>query len=296
MKLALRVAIVVPTLLVAAHGESANAGGKAEFEAASVRVNPPRAGFHFSSDTSAGGPGTSDPGMFRCSNCTLATLIAKAFQLQNYQFPGRTSLGDNSFDVMAKIPAGATREDFQAMLQNLLKDRFGLSYHFTEKNLRGYHLVIAAKGSKLKESEDKPPAPAAPSRFGQGEAHTHSGPVTWSGSASYKRDHQTTAELARMLSDVISLPVDDQTGLQGKYDIALTWSGDAAHSGDHAPGAFGGGGGHGDHGGDARPADTSGPTLFDALQSQLGLKLVSSSQAAARIFVVDHVQPLPTEN
>ncbi len=312
--------MVAPALLGALYGQAAlygqtpGARGKVEFEAASIRLNPPQAGFHMASDASSGGPGTSDPGMFRCSNCTLATLIVKAFELKNYQFPGRTALAGNTFDVMARVPAGTTREEFQAMLQNLLRDRFALTFHFTQKEMRGYNLVIAAKGSKLKESSDSA-APAAagdanghswngsgaPNRFGQGEAHAHSGPVSFNGNSSFRRDHQTTAELAQMLSDQISLPVEDQTGLRGKYDIALNWSGSTADSGSHTDGAFGGAG-H-DHGGpgaasggDSRSADAAAPGLFDALQAQLGLKLVSSTRAAARIFVVDSVHPLPTEN
>jgi uncharacterized protein (TIGR03435 family) len=307
--------MVVLTLLPTAYGQTPRDRAKTEFEAAAIRVNPPRTGFHFAADASTGGPGTSDPGMYHCTNCTLATLIAKAFDLRNYQFPARKSLADASFDVMARIPEGATQEEFLVMLRNLLKDRFGLQYHYTQTNLRGYHLVIAAKGGKLKESGDNERAPAAEDskehrqngnaeqhRFGPSDAHTHTGPMVFNGSATFRRDHQTTADLARMLSDQLNLPVDDQTGLRGKYDIALTWAGDLSHSGSHAEGGWSGS--HADHGGgpaapagsDAGPADASGPTLFEALQSQLGLKLVPSNQAAARVFVIDHVQPLPTEN
>ena len=110
-----------PALLVAAYGQTS---GKGEFEVASIRTNPPQPGFHFAADAVTGGPGTADPGMFRCSRCSLATLIVKAFKLQPYQFPGRTSLTDNTYEILAKIPPGATPEEFSAMLQNLLKDRF----------------------------------------------------------------------------------------------------------------------------------------------------------------------------
>jgi uncharacterized protein (TIGR03435 family) len=99
-----------------------------------------------------------------------------------------------------------------------------------------------------------------------------------------------------LVSDQLGVPVDDQTGLTGKYDIELRWTSDGAQSGGHSDPAWGGGG-H-DHGGTTpvAAADSSGPTLFEALQTQLGLKLVPSGQATARIFVVDHVQPLPTDN
>ncbi len=304
------------TLIAAAYAQTPGSKGKVvEFDAASIRVNEPETGFHFgSSESSTGGPGTGDPGMYRCSKCTLATLVGKAFELQNYQFPGRTAFTANTFDVAAKVAAGTSAEDFQLMLQNLLKERFGLTYHYSEKKMRGYNLVVSKGGSKLKESTDAAPQ-AAPNRggdqhgpgtgsFGRGGGgfqgggdHGHTGVVSFFGSARYRADHQTTADLARLLSDQLGVPVDDQTGLTGKYDVSLNWTGDNTSSAaNHA--AAGGGAGHGDHGGadGATPRDSSAPALFDALQAQLGLRLVAADQATARIFVVDHAEKLPTSN
>jgi uncharacterized protein (TIGR03435 family) len=311
--------MVSSALLTVAYGQPSGTKAKTELDAASIRISPPKTGFHFGSDSSSvGGPGTADPGMFRCSNCTLATLISKAFDLQNYQFPGRASLGDKTFDVMARNPAGATQEEFAAMLQNLLKDRFSLKYHYTEKNVRGFHLVMNGNGSKLKESSDNGhPRPAEDSNNrrpngnadqhgpSQGAGHTHNGLVSFGASSTYRGDHQTADDLARLISDQLSVPVDDQTGLRGKYDVVLTWTGNASGSGHQADGAWGVAG-HGDHGGGgapaasagsgSRPTEASGPTIFEALQSQLGLKLVRSEQTVARIFVIDHAEQLPTAN
>jgi uncharacterized protein (TIGR03435 family) len=279
-----------------------------QFEAASIKVNPPQSGFHFAADSATGGPGSADPGLFRCSKCTLSTLIAKAFELRSYQFPERASLGDNTFDVQAKVPDGASREDFQAMLQNLLKERFGLAYHFKDKPLRGYRLVIAGSGSKLQESGDKTgPAPAEGAhRFGppgQTEAHSHSGPMTFGASSMFRAQRQTMADLALIISDQLSLPVDDRTGLNGVYDISLNWSSDSTGPGNHAEsgGHADYSAGHGDHGiaapaGAAGSTEPSGPTLFEALQSQLGLKLVASEQTTARILAIDHIERAPTSN
>ncbi len=292
--------MLAPTLLAAAYGQTS---GKAEFEVASIKTNPPQQGFHFAADTVTGGPGTADPGMFRCSRCSLATLIVKAFNLQPYQFPGRKLLTDDTYEIAARIPQGATQEEFSAMQQNLLKDRFGLTAHFNEKKLKGYHLVIAKDGPKLKESTGASlPASGDPRRSGPVESHNHSGPVVFGASASYRAANQTTADLARVLSDQIGLPVDDETGLPGKYDVSLRWSGsEAAHAGYHADGAWAGGAGHAGHDGaggapSGPAADPSGPTLFDALQQQLGLRLVQAEQTIARIFVVDRVAQRPTEN
>jgi uncharacterized protein (TIGR03435 family) len=300
MRRIIKIAMLVPAVLSAAHGQTS---GKAEFEVASIKSSATPPGFHFAADAATGGPGTVDPGMFRCSRCSLATLIVKAFNLQPYQFPGRPSLTDNTYEIVAKIPAGATAEEFSAMLQNLLKDRFGLTWHFQEKKMKGYHLAIAKDGPKLRESGGAPLASAAEQhRFGQAESHNHSGPVVFGSSATYRAANQTMADLARILSDQTGLPIDDETGLTGKYDISLRWSGTGAvQAGNHGDGAWSGGAGHAGHeggGGDTsgRAADPSGPTLFNALQQQLGLRLVPAEQTLARLFVVDRVAQRPTDN
>lgn len=189
------------------------------------------------------------------------------------------------------------------MLQNLLKDRFGLTWHFQEKKMKGYRLVVAKDGPRLKESTGASLPPAGDQyRSGQAESHNHSGPVVFGASASFRAVNQTAADLARVLSGQIRLPVDDETGLPGKYDISLRWSGTgAAGAGNHADGAWSGGPGHAGHdGGGGAPsgpaADPSGPTLFDALQQQLGLRLVPAEQTLARLFVIDGVAQHPIEN
>jgi uncharacterized protein (TIGR03435 family) len=295
----IKIVVLAPALLVAANGQTSR---KAEFEVASIKTNVPQIGFHLAADAASGGPGTADPGMFRCSKCSLATLIIKAFRLQPYQFPGRTSLTGNTYDILAQVPAGASEDEFSAMLQNLLKDRFGLTWHFDEKKMKGYRLVVGKDGPKLKESTEASLPPADQRHSGQGESHSHSGVVAFGRSASYRAANRTTADLARILSDQTGLPVDDETGLTGKYDISLRWSGSAAgHAGNHADaGSFAGGAGHAAHDDGGAPsgltADPSGPTLFDALQEQLGLKLIPAEQAIVRLFVIDRVSQRPTEN
>jgi len=291
----MKISMLASALLVAARGQTL---GNAEFEVASIKTYAPEPGFHFAADAASGGPGTADPGMFRCSKCSLATLIVKAFHLQPYQLPGRASLTDNTYDILARVPEGATAEEFSAMLQNLLRERFGLAWHLQEKMMKGYHLALAKNGPKLKESTEASLPPVAdPHRSGPAESHNHSGVVTFGTSANYRAANQTTADLARVLSDQTGLPVDDETGLTGKYDISLRWTGTAAsHAGNHSDSA--GHGGH-DGGGGASSgpgADPSGPTLFEALQQQLGLKLVPAEQAVAHLFVIDRIAQRPTEN
>jgi len=293
VKRILTIALASSALWAAAYAQT--------FDAVSIKVNPPRTGFHFATDSGSGGPGTPDSGIFRCAECTLATLVAKAFDLRSYQFPGKSSLGDNTFEVMARIPAGATQDEFQTMLRNMLKDRFSLEFHFNEKKLAGYRLTIAKSGSKLVESSNQAKPPAA--EKSQENQHSHTGLVAFGPTARFRADRQTMADLARLLSDQLRLPVEDETGLKGLYDISLSWSGNNDHSDAHADGNFGGNG-HGDHGG-LPPAGSGGslpgpgepgPALLDAVQSQLGLKLVSSEQTTAKIFMIDRVEKLPTAN
>lgn len=228
--------MLMPGYFIAANGQIP---GNAEFEAASIRVNAPQAGFHLAAEEVSGGPGTPDPGMFRCSKCSLGTLIVKAYNLQPYEFPGRRSLADTSYDILAKIPAGASQEQFSAMLQNLLRDRFGLAGHFQEKSMRGYHLEVGKDGPKPGETGGPKDAGG---RARSGEAHSHSGVVAFGSSASYRAGDRTMAELARVLSDQVDLPVDDETGLTGKYEISLRWTGNVVpQSGSHSHGdSYGG--------------------------------------------------------
>jgi uncharacterized protein (TIGR03435 family) len=301
----LRIAFLpLPVLLLfpaASRPQTAGTPEKNEqFEAASIRTAEPTTGFHFPSSSNAGtgGPGTSDPGMFRCQRCTIAALIGKAFDLRTYQFPASAALPGNEFEIMARVPAGTSQEEFLIMMQNLLKQRFGLAYHFEEKGVRGYQLTVGKGGPKLAASGG---AAGQSSRdnhgYGQGSGHSHSGVLNFNGRARYSADQQTMGEFVRVLSDELGQPVDDETGLAGKYDIALTWSSDNGAKGhsDSGPNQ------HSEHwsgassGGAGAPADTA-PGLSDALQSQLGLKLVAAEKAMTRVLVVDHVDKLPTAN
>ena len=291
----LRLLFVSSALLATASAQSA---AKKEFEVASIRANPPQTGFRFGADA-GGTPNLSNPGMFRCANCTLATLISTAFDLKNYQLPSRSALGNTTFEIAAKIPDGAAADDYRPMLQNMLKERFGLTFHYQEKSMRGYHLVIGKNGSKLKESAGEA-KPAAPSRGWQEQGHSHTGTTNFGGQSSFNAANQTMADLAQMISDQLGVPVEDQTKLSARYDIALRWTGTAAPSGGgHGEGGFGGAGGHGDHGGGGAPVarrEETGATIFEALQAQLGLRLVQAEQATARLFIVDHAERTPSAN
>lgn len=309
-----RFAIVALVVVGAQEVVRAQDAAKVEFEVASIKAAPP-SGFFRPADSGSGGPGSATPTVFGCTSCTASSLILRAFGLERYQFPGLQSLPGDAFSISAKVPDGTTPQELLVMIQNLLKDRFGLKYHFEEKETQGFRLVVAKNGPKLVESTGAAPPGDVDSEHrsdGQHAAGGH-GSGAWSGTtdrpglsffmggARYRGDHQTTAELAQMLANQLGKPVDDQTGLTGKYDIKLSWAGETAHSGDHPAGGFDGGAGH-DHGDAAggnalgRPVSSGGPTLFEALQSQLGLRLTPAPKSTIRILVVDHIEKAPTAN
>ena len=308
--------VITVALTACAIGYSqAPAEAKVEFEAVSIKAAAPQSGHFFRAPASStGGPGTADPALFRCVNCNVGYLIAKAFDLQKYQFPGQAALPDTAFDILARVPEGATPDQFQAMLRTVLQDRFHLASHYEKKPIQGYELVVAKGGSKLKEST-KPPGTepvvdshqegAARDWHGGGASgggdHARNGLTVFHGQGTFRGERQTMADLARIISSQLAKPIDDRTGLQGKYDITLTWVDDGAgardanHAGDSASG--GGAWSHGDRGGGSPQGAGafSGPTLMGALPAQLGLKL-EPTKATANVFVVDRVDKDPTAN
>jgi uncharacterized protein (TIGR03435 family) len=95
--------------------------------------------------------------------------------------------------------------------------------------------------------------------------------------------------VAKQLSQQLERTVQDKTGLSGKYDFTLQWTPDERAGPMSA--ATQGGGSRSD---DAPPPDSSAPSIFTALQEQLGLKL-ESGKAPVEILVIDHVEA-PSEN
>src|ERR1039458_5914998 len=81
----------------------------------------------------SGGPGTTDPGMWRCGNVSLAILISLAHNLQRYQFQPLDWMFDSRYDVVARVGPGTTKEQFRQMQQDLLVKRFHLRFHYEPK-------------------------------------------------------------------------------------------------------------------------------------------------------------------
>jgi uncharacterized protein (TIGR03435 family) len=99
----------------------------------------------------------------------------------------------------------------------------------------------------------------------------------------------TMGRLAQILSSVLKTTILDKTGLVGTYDITLQWTPDASQ-----PSMMGAAGAGPNTPDAAAPADTSGATIFTALEEQLGLKL-ESQKGPVDVIVIDHVEE-PSEN
>jgi uncharacterized protein (TIGR03435 family) len=246
---------------------------------------------------SKGGPGTDDPGLFRCENNSLLNLVTRAYDIPFYRVTAPDWMQQAKFNVNAKIPAGATKAEFLLMLQNMLAERFKLALHRDKKEMQMYELVVAKGGSKLKASVEAPPKPPdadadkkrAPEPMKLAAdgypAVTGTGMAVMYNKARIVHPKQTMEALAMTLSSQVGRPVADATGLSGKFDITIFWdTGSSRRSSPDGTTPLAG----------ASDPD-AGPSLMVAIQEQLGLKL-ESKKGPVEILVVDHAEKVPTEN
>ena len=222
-----------------------------------------------------------DAGRIEYTNVSLRDVIRNAYKVRNDQISGPDWLNSDRYNITAKFPPGASRDDVPAMLQTLLADRFKLASHKESKVLPIYALVPAKGGPKL-----QPADAAGGMRMMMGPKGRHlSGKVT-------------LEQLASTPSNAMDRPVMDMTELKGAFDIDLEFTSDYSPEGMRMgmPG-LGPGPGPGGPAGEARAHDESAdaPSLFTAIQEKLGLKL-DPRKAPVDIYVIDHAEKVPTEN
>ena len=219
-----------------------------------------------------GGPGSSDPSLATFENIDLFSLVTMAYGIQRYQLLAPDWLTTAKFDITARVPKGATTEQYRLMLQSLLAERFQLALHHDRKEIQMVELVVAKNGPKLKEAAVDPAAAVPdglqPPLPRAGPPPGYHGPFSMVTKASMER-------LAALLSGLLGQPVVDATGLKGNYDIKLQ--------------ALVG----------SSPSDTdaanSPPSLFDAVQEELGLKL-APKKGLVDVLAIDHIEKTPTGN
>lgn len=245
--------------------------GKMEFDVASVKASTALGGATFG----VGNGGASE------RNVTLKTLIAFAYKLQEFQVLGGPSwVGSDRFDIEARTAArGASPDQLRLMLQSLFAVRFQLKLHSETREEPIYALVVGKDGQKIKPSADQLSPEAngpAPEGAGPNRGGMRLGMGSLIGNA---------VELpffVNMLSQRLDRLVVDRTNLTGRFDIRLQWTPEFDEN------ALG-------PGGDPLPsAQTFGPSLFAAIEEQLGLKL-EKAKGPVPVFVVDHAER-PSEN
>ncbi len=261
----------------------------------------------------------------------IADLICMAYKIKPYQLAGPDWMKTERFDILAKLPDGATKDDLPEMMTALLADRFKLTIHKETKDHAMYALVVAKGGPKLKEAapdavvspDAPPPAPEKgtttiatnegamsikPNAGGRGATvTTPNGGTTkmtmgQDGNMHMELSKASMTQFAEMLARFVDKPVVDKTEIKGNYQIELDLSmadlmRAAASQGVNIPaGAMPGGRGGGGSGapGDAASDPGNGGSVFTALQS-MGLKLDARKDQVETV-IVDHVEKTPTEN
>ncbi len=263
------------------------------FEVASVRLAPPPDGTT-PARRLAGipGPNNKAPGRFS-SRGNLLSLILTAYDIPLYRLSDENDLGLMRLDVEATMPIDTAREQFNGMLQNLLADRLGLKVHWASKAMDTYSLVVSKGGPKLNPAEPDSPQQtgdtsknSAPLKTGtNGFPIPPPGNAEWfaqapDGKVGMRGHNQTIAQLiGEIAGRTLNGPLTDATGLTGQYDYTLFWSMSATTAARNP----------------MSTAETSGPSIFDAVQDQLGLK-IEKTRAPVQVLVVDHVNKQPAEN
>jgi uncharacterized protein (TIGR03435 family) len=273
------VAGVLNVPLLRARSSAAQAGSPA-FEVASVKPNRSREVKQEFSVTANGS--------FRLTNATVRMLIRMAYRVQDFQILAPPSWTDiDRFDVTARAPGGTTTAAVPQMLRALLQDRFALLAHADMRDMPIYALVVssrdAALGPRIRRTPSGASAECAAQRANReapGRSDGRPCGISIAGGTITAGD-ATFGQLLGLLSPLVGRVAVDKTKLDGTFDYNLSWTLDQFV----ATGTFGVP--------SERAIDSNGPSIFTAVQEQLGLKL-ESTKGPVDVLVIDHVeQPTP---
>lgn len=278
-------------------------GSLPSFDAASVKPNR--------SDQRGGGM-RMNPGRFTARNIPPIDLIEYAYHLRDMQLSGASNwVKSERFDIEATInetpyqiqklnqcksnPAGhgikkgeivclnlveSRAQQLRLMLQSLLADRFKLVVSRETRELPVYALIVAKNGPKLHKITDRDAPPFLQSGNAAGRPW-----LIWGGRGRITASAVSLGEWAEMLSQLVDRVVLDKTGLQGFYSFTLRWGlgvSEQQMSSEREGGGM-------PPGQETPSLDESGPSIFSALQDQLGLKL-ESEKGPVEIVVIQHIE------
>jgi uncharacterized protein (TIGR03435 family) len=241
--------LVCVALTVTAGALAQDAASLPRFEVASIKLST-------SNDTGSRNDLSGANVVFR--NYVLTGILQTAFKVDRLDLDAPDWLDSERFDITAKVPdEKASLDERRQMLQALFIDRFGLAFHHETKIRAGFGLVVGRNGAKIQSVED----------VGGHNNDNRPGKM--------ERLRTTIGDFASSLAYMIKQPVVDETHMEGRYNVVLTYTPDP---------------------GSGVPAAASdGPSIFTAIEEQLGLKL-EPRKVPVDIFVVDHCQKMPTEN
>lgn len=204
-------------------------------------------------------------GRLSAQNVSLKKVILNAYGIpddREYRIEGPAWLGTERVDIDATFPGDATPAQVRQMLETMLTERFRLGLHRETRQLPMYSLVVAKGGPRIHPVED-----------GQGGTSGRAGRL--------EATKITMQKLADLLGRQMGVPVVDSTGLKGVFDFTLEWSPDQAPNmaapDNHEAGAG------------------AGPSIFTALQEQLGFRLISE-KGPIEVLIVDHMEKTATAN
>jgi uncharacterized protein (TIGR03435 family) len=201
-------------------------------------------------------------------------LLRYAFRLQDWQMAGLKP-SDAHYAIDARIDESATDDQIRAMLRTLLAHRFGLAVHKETRESSGFWLAIGKNGAKIKPAAPEDAPAAMPEWFRGTPAAATEGKIlrTKEGEDQLGMAGRrvTMAQLADALQETLGAFVTDKTGLPGVYYFAMQFAVDSS------------------------PIDTDAPSLFTAVQEQLGLKL-EPHKGPVEMLIIDHIEKTPTAN
>lgn len=301
---------------------------KLQFEVASIKPAPP-----LNPQAIAAGKvkiGMSvEQGRVEIGSLSVSDLIMTAYKLKQHQLGRLDWMKDpmnvQRYDIVAKLPEGATKEQVPEMLQSLLAERFGLRMHKEVREGDVMNLVVGKGGPKLKPSAKEDAAPPAAEQKGGNVINFGGGTMRQSGSSMevtvkdqpgkmkvsmadgkmhYTITQATMDRFAELLTQFAGQPVANQTGLTGPYDIDFDMSmadilAVAQRAGvsvppDAARALSGRGNADPNRPADAASDPAASGGMMASLQ-QLGLKL-EKGKGPVDFYVIDNVEKSPTEN
>ncbi len=211
-------------------------------------------------------------GILYATGITLRRLMMTAYQIQGFRLIGGPDwVSNRRWDVQAKPSRAASNKQVWPMLRGLLEDRFQLRVHSETRNMPVYELTVGPHGSKLQ---------AVDGSNIKLEIRTGNGLIRFT--------KATVATFASQLSYALARPVIDKTGISGEFSFDLEWTSIPGENGGPITSGL-------PTGTPEQPyATPNGPSIFTAIEQQLGLRL-KSARGPVEVLVIDTAQ-MPTAN